>query len=140
MVLLLFFMKTPQIINFQTYGEAERGYLSTMSNHTEMPFQPKRIFWIYGLPQGTNERGLHAHQKAVILVVCLAGSIEITCESQDGQLTHFLLDSPSKGLVIPALHWHIIRTSSEQNIIVCFSSEEYDEASYIRNYEKFKAK
>lgn len=127
----------PTIIQIETHGSPDKGFLSAMSGYDEIPFAIKRIFWIYGVP-AASERGQHAHRKATILLVALQEAVQVRCESANGQVSVHQLDSPSQALLIPPMHWHTLHISNPNTLVLCLSSEEYDEAAYLRDYQEFK--
>ncbi|HVD99425.1 MAG TPA: FdtA/QdtA family cupin domain-containing protein [Cytophagaceae bacterium] len=128
-------MQEPCLIELQKIGEEEIGFISVAQAFSNVPFEIKRVYWIYGTPE-TVERGNHAHINSVQLLVCLHGEIHITLESRERKLYEFLLNDPNKGLFIPNFYW---RKLSFQNdgICICLSSSNYEEEDYIRDYQTF---
>jgi dTDP-4-dehydrorhamnose 3,5-epimerase-like enzyme len=114
-----------KVINLQTYTD-HRGNLTVIDNI--LPFKIKRIFYIYGVDDSI--RGGHRHKKTVQAAICLKGSCHISSNNNiDKQ--EFVLDSPSKCLVINPEDWHTMENFSIDAILMVLASEEYSEDDYI---------
>lgn len=125
----------PYWIHFTAIGEEEIGYISVAQNNSHLPFDIKRIYWVYATPKHI-ERGNHAHKVCKQLLVAVSGSIEIELENIQGTKEIFSLDNPSMGLYVPVLHWRKIRMKSDA-VLLCLASEEFEEGDYIRDYALF---
>jgi dTDP-4-dehydrorhamnose 3,5-epimerase-like enzyme len=128
-------MSKPRIIHLPVIGEQELGYISVIEN-SRLPFKIKRVYWTYHTPENV-ERGFHAHLELEQIIVAMNGTITFMLENIKGEKSTFILDSPSKGLFIPKLHWRNIRFTNNA-VLMCIASEEYLESDYIRNYDDFK--
>lgn len=129
-------MVEPKIIKLQNIINEEAG-LVIAQNGMELPFEIKRVYWFYQVPEG-QERGHHAHKRNQKILVCNRGTVEVTLENQAGQKFDFVLDKPFEGLFVPALYWGTFRFEGQASMI-CLASELYAEEDYIRNFEEFKA-
>ena len=69
-------MQEPHLIELQKIGEEEIGYISVAQALSNVPFEIKRVYWIYATPE-TVERGNHAHKNTVQLLVCLHGAVQL---------------------------------------------------------------
>lgn len=122
-------------IDIRTVGTKGKGTLSFFEGTRDIPFEIKRIYYIYNVPKGV-QRGGHAHRKLSQLLVCTFGSIEITLD--DGhECRTVILDSPSKGLLVEGLVWREMRWIEEGSVLMVAASEYYDEADYIRDRPTF---
>jgi hypothetical protein len=128
-------MQEPYLIELQKIGEEEIGYISVAQAFSNVPFEIKRVYWIYQTPE-TVERGNHAHKNTVQLLVCLKGKIRITLENRQRKIFEFILNNPNQGLFIPNYYWRKLNFF-EEGIVICLSSLEYDENDYIRDYNEF---
>lgn len=109
----------------------DRGTLSYGQAGPELPFVPRRYFVISGVPAG-KARGGHGHRVAHQFMVCLTGRCTIRLD--DGQHSaSVLLDSPARGLYVPPRIWNDLMDFSPDAIVLCFASELYDPAEYIRD-------
>ena len=104
----------------------KRGTLSVIDNL--LPFEIKRFYYIYDIKE---KRGGHAHKRNRQLLICLFGSCEVFVCNKDGQNETFLLDSPSKGLLLEAKDWHTMDNFKENSVLLVLASEPYDEDDYI---------
>ncbi len=125
----------PQIINFSKIGNSSLGYISLAENET-LPFEVKRIYWTYFTPEDV-ERGGHSHINLEQILIAMAGTIIVKTEMPGGVKNTFVLDSPSKGLLIPKLCWREMKYTHNA-VQMCIASIIYDEIDYIRDYEEFK--
>ncbi len=100
-----------------------------------LPFDPKRFFYIYGVPEGES-RGFHALKKDEEFLVALHGSFTILVD--DGESAHELrLDRPDRGLYIPPLVWHVLYYFEPGSLCGVLASAAHDPDGYHREYEAF---
>lgn len=128
-------MQEPYLIELQKIGEEDIGFISVAQSFSNVPFQIKRVYWIYGTPE-TVERGNHAHINTSQLLICLHGKLHITLENRDRKLYEFVLSDPNQGLFIPTFFWRKLHFS-DNGICVCLSSSDYQEEDYIRDFQTF---
>lgn len=113
-----------------------RGDLSALE-FDNMPFEPKRLFIISGVPS-RDIRGQHAHKECQQLLICLSGSVE--CLVDDGRSREtYLLDSPELALHMPAQSWGSQYNYSPDAVLAVLASHSYDAEDYIRTYGEFVA-
>lgn len=124
-----------KIIDIRRYSDT-RGYLSVVENGLDIPFDIKRIYYLYLVPEVA--RGAHAHKALQQLLIATSGSVEVIMD--DGQnKKSFMLDRPWKGLLIPPGLWRDLENFSGGAVLLCLASEKYDPSDYIREYNEFKA-
>ena len=122
-----------RIIDIRKYSD-NRGYLSVIEGGEDIPFEIKRIYYLYMVPEAA--RGSHAHKELQQLLVATSGSVDITLDDGQEKKT-FHLDRPWKGLlVVPGL-WRDLDNFSGGTVLMCLASEKYDEGDYIREYDAF---
>lgn len=120
------------IFKLDIKGVKEEGFLVALDN---LPIKIKRIFYIYNTPTNS-KRGSHAYKKTEQVLICLSGSIKVSC--LDGvKKTIYELNSPHEALYISPKIWRTTFNHSENAVILVLSSLEYDENDYIRDYEKY---
>jgi dTDP-4-dehydrorhamnose 3,5-epimerase-like enzyme len=121
------------LINFKTIVD-ERGNLCFAETAKEIPFEIKRIYWLYGLNE--KPRGFHAHKNLMQVAICIAGSCTILLD--DGKKKEeVLLSKANQGLVIGKMIWHEMHSFSKDAILLLLASDYYIEDDYIRNYDEF---
>ena len=124
-----------KLVQFAVHGDS-RGSLIALECEKEVPFCVRRTYYIYGTQPGT-PRGFHAHRNLKQLLIAVSGSVSIHCEF-NGVKQEFILDSPSKGLLIEGLVWREMHDFSEDAVLLVLASEYYSEEDYIRDYDVFK--
>lgn len=122
-----------RIIDIRKYTDT-RGYLSVIEGGEDIPFEIKRIYYLYMVPEAA--RGSHAHKQLQQLMVATSGSVHVTLD--DGvNKKKFVLDKPWKGLlVVPGL-WRDLNNFAGGTVCMVLASEHYMEEDYIRNYDEF---
>lgn len=121
-------------ITFPMIQEA-RGNLSFIENSTHIPYDIKRVYYLYDIPAGS-ERGGHAHHELKQTLIALSGSFEVHLDNGKEQET-VLLNRPYEGLVIDTLVWRTIDNFSSGSVCLVLASDIYREEEYIRDYEAF---
>lgn len=124
------------VINFAAIGNEKIGSISIYENKTDELFSIQRVFWAYGIPNGTL-RGKHAHYKTKQILIAVHGKIEVSLEDGGGNTKKVLLQKPFEGLYIPPQYWHTM-VYHNNAVQLVLASEAYDENDYIRDYQVFK--
>ncbi|MBQ9832311.1 MAG: FdtA/QdtA family cupin domain-containing protein [Clostridia bacterium] len=127
-------LERAQIIKFQQRGD-EKGWLVAVESGNEIPFDIKRIFYIFGT-QGNVVRGKHANRKSEFVLINLAGSSKVRVDYGDSEEV-FVLDSPDTGLYIPKLVWKDMYDFSPDSVLLVLSNEQYDTQEYIRDKQQY---
>lgn len=128
-------MSLIKILSFPPLGD-ERGSLVALEAHKTVPFDVKRVYYIFGT-QPSVSRGYHAHRALQQVAVCVTGKCRIVLD--DGKRRDEVwLDSPTKGLLIGDLVWREMHDFSPDCVLLVLASEFYNEADYIRSYDDFK--
>lgn len=113
----------------------ERGSITSVNNKNDLPFDIKRIYYLYDVPNNA-DRGAHGHKNLEQLIVAVSGSFTINLI--DGKNSKsFILNQPSQGLLIVPGIWRELNGFSGGAICLVLASEEYDESDYIRDYADF---
>lgn len=128
-------MAEPRIIVLTHILNQEAGIV--VAQNPELPFEIKRVYWFYEVPEG-QERGHHAHKTVQKILVCNQGKVDVKLEASTGQIYQFTLDKPYEGLYVPPLFWGTYRFHKGATMI-CLASEIYEEKDYIRDYPTFKS-
>lgn len=116
---------------------ADEGSLCFMENNNHIPFEMKRIYYIFDVEKNA-VRGHHAHKKTEQMLFCIRGSISIRLDDGKTKET-VVLDKPNRGIFLDALMWHEMADFSEDTVLLVLASDVYDESDYLRNYEDFIA-
>ena len=115
--------------------ENRSGNLTSIQNSIEIPFDIKRIFYLYDIPGG-KDRGAHAHLECHQFLIAGSGSFDVLLD--DGKSKKLVtLNQPYKGLHIPPGIWASEINFSSGSICLVLASHKYDEKDYIREYGEF---
>ncbi len=119
---------------FNPHGD-DRGQLIAIEELKDVPFEIKRVYYIYDTASGVR-RGFHAHKQLEQVLICVHGSCKVLLD--DGSISKtVLLDDPSEGLYISNAVWREMYDFSEDAVLLVLASKHYDEADYIRDYDAF---
>ncbi len=127
-------MSLIQWAHFPPLGD-DRGSLVALEAEKTVPFEIKRVYYIFGTQQGV-ARGFHAHHNLKQVAVCVTGKCRMILDNGVTREEAWL-DSPTKGLLIGDLVWREMHDFSEDCVLLVLASELYDESDYIRDYGKF---
>lgn len=123
------------IIELDRHHSQRKGDISVVENGKEVPFDVKRIYYLYDVPGGA-DRGGHAHKALYQLIIAASGSFTVTLD--DGTNTKaFTLNRPYQGLLIKPGIWRTLTDFSSGSICMVLASELYTPEDYIRSYDEF---
>ena len=123
------------IIELDKHHSDRKGNLCVVENHKTLPFDVKRVYYLYDVPGG-GERGAHAHKKLSQLIVAASGSFTVTVD--DGKCKRsFFLNRPYQGLYVKPGMWRTLEDFSSGAVCMVLASDIYDQDDYIRDYSDF---
>lgn len=123
-----------RLIELPRIGDA-KGDLTFLENCRHLPFEIRRVFYLYGVPAG-GSRGAHAHKTLHQAMVCLAGGFDVLLDDGERQRT-VRLERPWELLYVPPMIWDAELNFAAGSICLVMASDLYDEADYIRDYGAF---
>ena len=123
-----------QIIDLPKISDP-RGNLTFAEAQSMVPFDIKRVYWVYDVPAGES-RGGHAHKRLRQLLIALSGSFHVTLDNGRERKT-VLLNHPWQGLLIDTNVWRTLDDFSSGAVGLVLASEHYEEEDYIYDYEEF---
>lgn len=126
-------MLNVKTINFNFFPGQDAS-LCVYDHADKVPFLIRRVFCINAAE--SIFRGNHAHKECQQLLVSLNGRIEVVCTDSINEET-YILDTPSKGLLIPKMIW-AKQSYEKDSVLMVLCDKSYDEDDYIRNYDEFK--
>ena len=112
-----------------------RGNLTFVENEHHIPFDIKRVYWVYDVPGGEC-RGGHAHKKCMEFLVAVNGSFTVTLDNGT-EKRMFLLNHPYQGLLIDTGIWRTLDDFSSGSVCLVLASDLFDENDYIREYDEY---
>ncbi|EIK8369450.1 WxcM-like domain-containing protein [Campylobacter coli] len=123
-----------KILNFNAKSD-NRGSLIALENLKEIPFEVKRIYYIYDTKPDF-PRGAHAHKELEQVLIMMDGSCELVLN--DGKdIKNIILNRPDVGLFIGKNIWREMKNFSYGAKLLVLASDFYNEKEYIRNYDEF---
>ncbi len=125
----------PHIIELNSIGSPNLGYITVAEYQKNIPFNIKRVYWTYYTPNKVT-RGHHAHKALEQCIFAVNGKIEFELINVNGEKSTFILDSPEIGLYVPPMHWRTIKFSHSA-VLLCLASDVYKKNDYIRDYNQF---
>jgi hypothetical protein len=130
-------MKTElgKIINLPKI-EDPRGNLTFIEEGTHIPFEIRRIYWIYDVPGG-EQRGGHAFRETEELIVALSGSFDIVLNDEEKE-SRISLNRSYYGILVPKMVWRKLENFSTNSLALIIASTGYSESDYIRDFSEFK--
>ena len=123
------------MIEFGSHSGAY-GSLVALESLKGIPFDIKRVYYIYGVGQEIR-RGFHSHNDLQQVLICVNGSVKIQVKTpfEEEVVT---LDSPDKGLYIGPMMWREMFDWQDNAVLLVLASKYYDEADYIREYSDYE--
>lgn len=123
-----------RVIKFKQKGD-DRGHLVIVEGMVDIPFEIKRIFYIYGSEMDV-VRGNHANRKSEFVLINVSGQSKVKVD--DGFETEIVeLNEPHMGIYIPHMVWKEMYDFSKDSVLLVLSNLHYDPEEYIRNYELY---
>lgn len=123
------------VIELASHHSDRKGNLSVVENGKTLPFDIRRVYYLYDVPAGV-ERGGHAHLSLYQVIIAVSGSFSVTLD--DGHLKRtFLLNRPNIGLIVVPGIWRTLEDFSSGAVCMVLASAEYEENDYIRDYSTF---
>ena len=119
---------------FQQHGDS-RGQLIALEEFKDIPFEIKRVYYIYDTKKDVH-RGLHAHKNRKQILICIHGSCKVLLDNGEEKKRVFL-EKPYEGLYVPNNMWREMYDFSSDAVLMCLASELYHEEDYIRDYDEF---
>lgn len=123
-----------KMIQFQPHGD-ERGMLIALEEKKNIPFEVKRVYFMYDTIEGVC-RGKHAHKNLKQVLFCPCGACTISLD--DGkEVREVRLDQPTEGLLVEACMWREMYDFTPDAVLMVLASDYYNEDDYIRDYDAF---
>ena len=123
------------IVELDKHHSDRKGNLSVVENGVTLPFDVKRVYYLYDVPGGES-RGAHAHRELEQLIVAASGSFKVTLDDGKNKRS-FILNRPYQGLYVKPGLWRDLEDFSSGAVCMVLASELYDAADYIRDYQEF---
>lgn len=130
-------MKNCYPINLPVIADGIDGKLSVAESLQNVPFEIKRVYYIYDLENPDAIRGKHAHKRLEQVIFCINGNFVLGVD--DGHNREELyINQRNSGVYLGTGLWHTMSQFSKDCVLLVFASDYYDESDYIRDYNEFK--
>ena len=123
------------MLDFGAIGD-ERGLITVCEGEKDIPFMPKRVFYIYKSVHDV-VRGCHANRFTDFVLINVSGKSKVKVMDGLGDEIVYSLDRPNIGIYIPHMVWKEMYDFSEDSVLLCLASEHYDPDEYIRDYNDY---
>jgi len=128
-------MNKVQMLEFPQHGD-DRGHLVVAEGEKDIPFDIKRVFYIFGSDHDV-VRGQHANAKTQFVLINVAGTSKVKVKDGEGNEAIYCLNRPHTGIYLPTMVWKEMYDFSEDSVLLVLASEHYDPKEYIRDYDAF---
>lgn len=128
-------MNDVRMLEFPQHGD-DRGRLVVIEGNADIPFDIKRVFYIYGSDSDV-VRGQHANLKTEFVLINVAGTSKVKVKDGKGNEAIFCLNRPHTGIYLPRMVWKDMYDFSPDSVLLVLASEHYDAKEYIRDYDDF---
>lgn len=123
------------MVELDRHHSDRKGNLTVVENGQTLPFDVKRVYYLYDVPGGEN-RGAHAHKELSQLIIAASGSFTVTLD--DGKCKRsFFLNRPYQGLYVKPGMWRDLEDFSSGAVCMVLASDVYLASDYIRDYQEF---
>ena len=123
------------IVTLDRHHSQRKGDISVIENGETIPFDVKRIYYLYDVPGGES-RGSHGHKQLEQLIIAVSGAFTVTLD--DGNVRRsFTLNRPYQGLLVKPGIWRTLDDFSSGSVCLVLASEKYKAEDYIRDYNDF---
>lgn len=127
-------MELCKLLNFNEKGD-ERGKLVIVEGGIDVPFEIKRLFYIYGSDKDV-VRGKHANRDSEFVLINVSGSSKVmVTDGKEKQVIQ--LTKPRQGVYLPKMVWKEMYDFSEDSVLLVLASTHYDGNEYIRDYDDY---
>lgn len=123
------------MLDFPQKGD-ERGQLVIAEGGIDIPFEIKRVFYIYGSDADVI-RGQHANRRTEFVLINVAGTSKVKVKDGEGNEAIYCLNRPHTGIYLPTMVWKDMYDFSHDSVLLVLASEHYDPEEYIRDYDEF---
>ena len=124
-----------KLLQFKENGD-ERGRLVVVEGEQDIPFEIKRVFYIYGSDTHVI-RGKHANRRTEFVLINVAGTSKVRITDPSGNEMVISLTHPHTGIYLPAMVWKDMYDFSPDSVLLVLCSEHYDPDEYIRDFDEY---
>jgi hypothetical protein len=124
----------PRILELRKIAD-ERGNLTPIEANVDVPFEIRRVYYLYDVPGGESRAG-HAHRTLQQVIIAASGSFDVTLDN--GSSTEvYQLNRSYRALYVPPMQWRLLSNFSSGSVCLVLASEHFDESDYYRDHDVF---
>ena len=128
-------MNKVKMLEFKQRGD-ERGHLVIVEGSEDIPFEIKRVFYIYGSDANV-VRGKHSNRESEFVLINVAGTSKVKVKDGEGNEAIYCLNRPHTGIYLPNMVWKEMYDFSSDSVLIVLASTHFNPDEYIRNYDEF---
>jgi len=127
-----------ELVELKPCGDSRGKLLPLECGRGAVPFDVKRVYYMYDVPDGES-RGKHAHIDLRQILICMSGAVTVTCDYGDGRTEIYRLDRPDLGLIIEGMVWRVMTDWAPGTVLMVLADEHFEVAGpkEIREYDDF---
>ena len=129
-------MNQVKMLEFLQRGD-ERGHLVVVEGNQDIPFEIKRVFYIFGSDTDV-VRGQHANRESEFVLINVAGKSKVKVKDGEGNEAIYCLNRPHTGIYLPTMVWKDMYDFTPDSVLLVLASTHYDASEYIRDYNEFE--
>ncbi|WP_303840626.1 FdtA/QdtA family cupin domain-containing protein [Selenomonas ruminantium] len=128
-------MNKVKMVEFAQHGD-DRGHLVIAEGNKDIPFDIKRVFYIYGSAADV-VRGQHANRESEFVLINVAGKSKVKVKDGEGNEAIYCLNRPHTGIYLPTMVWKDMYDFTPDSVLLVLASTHYNPDEYIRDYDEF---
>jgi len=135
-------IQNAKLVQLKACGDSRGKLLPLECGRGFVPFDVKRVYYMYDVPDGES-RGKHAHIDLRQILICTSGAVTVSCDYGNGRpVETYRLDKPDLGLIIEGLVWRVMTDWAPGTVLMVLADEHFDVAGpkEIRDYNEFLKK
>lgn len=127
------------LVKTLTFPSAPDGGMISIESGKDVPFEIKRVFYIFGRGNVGLRRGRHSNRKSEFVLFNVKGQCKVKTIDENGVEVVYPLSEPNQGVYLPKMVWKEMYDFSEDSVLMVLTNEYYDAGEYIRDFEEFVA-
>ena len=124
-------------VKMLSFPEIDDGGIVEVEGLRDIPFEIKRIFYIFGKGNVGNVRGKHSNRKSEFVLFNIKGRSKVRTIDEENNTVVYELNEPNQGIYLPKMVWKEMYDFTEDSVLMVLTNEYYDTEEYIRNFDDF---
>ena len=124
-------------VKMLSFPELENGGVVEVEELHDIPFEIKRVFYIFGKGNVGTVRGKHSNRKSEFVLYNIKGQSKVKTIDEQGNEKIYELNKPNQGIYLPKMVWKEMYDFTEDSVLMVLTNEYYDTNEYIRDFDEF---